>query len=198
MHPKANSSALKEPAVPGPRVSGTLIIVGILTLAVAAAGTSWWFRYTSTHRAAKFWGPKVSKLIRDAPEIRFTFTIGAVIDEPETTDLFERNGNPGNKVTVSKAKGMAHLRNALLEDPNFVWNEPTPKEIPPASWKLTFRDPATNEEAAIGFTKDCGYCGLVEANGPPRIISCAPIRSGLWEMFTEFTAVPPIVPPEYR
>ena len=37
--------------------SGKLLIIGILTVAFVAAGTSWWFRYSATHRVAAFWGP---------------------------------------------------------------------------------------------------------------------------------------------
>ena len=45
-------------------VSGKLIILGILAVALLAAGISWVFRYNATHHAAGFWGSKAARLIR--------------------------------------------------------------------------------------------------------------------------------------
>ena len=53
------------------RISGKLLILGILTLAALLAGAGWWFRYKATHQAARFWGPQAVRLIRDAPRVVF-------------------------------------------------------------------------------------------------------------------------------
>jgi hypothetical protein len=63
---------------------------------------------------------------------------------------------------------------------------------------LRFNDPATNEEVSIAFAHGGDYCALLDESTGQRVISCEPISAGLWEMFNELTAVPPIVPPEYR
>jgi hypothetical protein len=63
---------------------------------------------------------------------------------------------------------------------------------------LRFKDPATNEEVFIGFAHGGDYCALLGETTGPRVISCEPISAGLWQMFTEFSAAPPIVPPAYR
>ena len=48
------------------QLSGKLVIIGIVGVALAGAGAGWWFRYNATHRAAEFWGPQAVRLIRDA------------------------------------------------------------------------------------------------------------------------------------
>ena len=51
------------------RNSGKLLIVAIFLVAFAAAGASWWFRYSATHRTVEFWGPQAAVLLRDAPHV---------------------------------------------------------------------------------------------------------------------------------
>ena len=54
-----NRAETEQPSASG--ISGKLLIIGILTVAFLAAGTSWWFRYSATHRAATFWGPAAAR-----------------------------------------------------------------------------------------------------------------------------------------
>src|SRR5438270_10988443 len=89
-------------------VSGKLVIIGVVTVSLIGAVASWLFRYNATHRAAKFWGPEAAVLIRDAPHV-------TVKRRPLTGNFF------ANEVDVSHARGLVHLRNALLEDQDFDW-----------------------------------------------------------------------------
>jgi hypothetical protein len=151
--------------------SGKLVIIGIITLAVASAAASWWFRYSATHRAVNFWGPDAAELIRDAPRVSLVRLI--LGDPPATRD-------------ISKAPGILHLRNALLEDRSFQWRQSFGAAPKGGGWKLVFSDPATGEEFAIRFTTDCG--GAFDDSQPSkRSISTAPIAEGLREIFTELS-----------
>src|SRR4051794_4880249 len=68
MPPKATTAEDLPPSSVS-TISGKLLIIGILVLALVAAAASWWFRHNATHRAAKFWGPEAAILIRDAPNV---------------------------------------------------------------------------------------------------------------------------------
>jgi hypothetical protein len=161
------------------KVSGKLVIVSIMTVALAAAGASWWFRYTATHRAAKFWGPGVARLIRDAPKVKLLRlgspnTIGlhssAIAQYVETADYLD----------VSKGRGLVHLRNALLEDRSYDWPAQPKKQHSFWSWALRFGDDATDESATILIGADCD--NVTNLTGD-HMLSSRPILDALHKMF---------------
>jgi hypothetical protein len=152
------------------KVSGKLVIVCIITVALAAAGASWWFRFNSTNRAAKFWGPVGSRLIRDAP--RVVLIRSYLVEEPKSRD-------------ISNAPGITHLRNALLEDRSFRWSQGVDAAPKSGGWKLEFSNPATTDRLTIHFTTDCRGA-MVPSDLPKRaIVSTEPISTGLREIFEE-------------
>jgi hypothetical protein len=153
------------------RNSGKFVILGILTVALASAAASWWFRYSATHEAAQFWGPQNARLIRDAPHVAL---VRLILSEPPTTR------------DISRAPGMLHLRNALLEDRSFLWEQGIEAAPKNGGWKLAFSDPATGEQFTIRFTTDCR--GAIDDSDPRgRAVSTAPIAKGLREIFAELS-----------
>lgn len=183
-----------------PQMSGKLVLVGVIVVAFAGAAVSWFFRYHATHRAIEFWGSKVALLIRDAPVVTLFEDSDAVVpatkSQSGTTDR-----TPPRKIDVSQAHGLTHLRNALLENESFDWSAATLSptlgkedvyDQEKLSWRLSFFDPATNEEATILFVKDCRWASSL---GVKRI-STEPIAKGLREMFDEFSAKPGAKPAE--
>ena len=184
MPPTADSLA-RPPQPAAIEGSGKFVIIGILGLALVAAGGSWLFRYNATHRAARFWGSETAQLIRDAPKVTF-FVADAAQDH-----LVEPN------IDVSSAHGLAHLRNALLEDWNFEWPVSVDR-LPPAAkdlghWWLSFEDPMSGKSAVIYFSTDCAQALLAQHPDGIQVgkpISTAPIAPGLREIFAEFAAQP--------
>jgi hypothetical protein len=153
--------------------SGKLVILGIVGVALVGAGASWWYRYEATHRAAEFWGPQAARLIRDAPQVT----------------LQRRQFEPG-EIDISKAQGITHLRNALLENRSYDWPQPETSVRPQVSmprWVLIFSDPSTNENVAIQFSDDCGLAQLLGESKRGWAISCAPIKAGLSQVFSEYS-----------
>jgi hypothetical protein len=160
--------------------SGKLVILGILAVAVASAAASWWFRYEATHRAADFWGPDAAVLIRDAP--------GVLLIELRQLTALEANGPPSRSFAVgqdtyvaalerdiSQARGLLHLRNALLEDRSYAWDDP---QLPwrdeiEWKWRLVFFGDRPPKE--IWFSSNARYA--MREDG--AVISCSPIASGL-------------------
>jgi hypothetical protein len=200
MPPKAMSTkpAVQHPTTDPPGVAGKWIVIGVFGLALAGAVGSWLFRYYATHQAARFWGAKSAILIRDAPQVDFYYLVNgeATLNDADLLDELTQPGVCG-KVDVSQGRGIVHLRNALVEDRSFDWHT-TPKEPPSAGWMLRFSDPATKSETWIAFDDGGNFCRLLGTEPDAEIVSCEPIARGLQEVFNEFSAVPPIVPPEHR
>lgn len=176
------------------RNSGKLLILGILVLAAALAGAAWWFRYETTHRAAHFWGPETARLIRDAPKVTLfqkpsADTIRQALEEPTRASFDD------SAVDVSHARGLLHLRNALLEDRSFLWPASGEQPLAPPEdteyWVLSFYFPNSHNAAVVMFTEDCRLAACHEPRRFAylvRTISTEPIAAGLREMFAEFTA----------
>jgi hypothetical protein len=163
------------------KVSGKLVIIAMLTLALAAAGASWWFRFTATHRAAKFWGSDVARLIRDAPKVELLRlglpnTIGL-----ESSDVAHQV-ETANFHDVSKGRGLVHLRNALLQDRSYDWPAQPRKPRSYWSWALRFRDDRTGELETILIGADCDYVTSLTGD---QMLSSRPILDGLHKLFAE-------------
>ncbi len=184
------------PASVTPQISGKLVIIGILTVAITGAAVSWYFRYNATHRAAKFWGPEAATLIRDAPQVTlFRKPSGEVIrlarNDPKPASF------DGSARDISHAHGLVHLRTALLEDRSFEWavtTESSPKQDSDISyWVLSFYDPENGKTALIMFAEDCKHAWRTSEHllaYELTNISTEPIAAGLREMFDEFSATP--------
>ena len=149
--------------------SGKLLIIGVFLVALAAAAASWWFRYSSTHRAAEFWGPQAATLIRDAP--RVTLRSDEAGDDPRD---------------ISHAPGLTHMRAALLEDRSYDWSA---AGLPDTDWSssLVFEaSEGAEPRVVILFSPDFQWAANGSAADPAQhAISTSPIAKGLQEFFAE-------------
>jgi len=153
--------------------SGKLLIGAILSVALLAAGFSWWFRFQATHRTAQFWGPAAARLIREAPGV-------------EALEIDGSLQHITNQRDVSKAKGMTHLRYALLEDRSFQWPGDDGAELEEGAmeWRfaLRFRNDPQAEPLILLFSEDFLW---VATGSPLDVLSCEPIAPGLGLIFGE-------------
>jgi hypothetical protein len=170
-------------------VSGKLTIIAILALALAAAGASWWFRYSATHRAATFWGPETSRLIRDATLVEFYQLMPSGQTEIELEELLRFLDAPFDARDVSSMRGLTHLRNALLEDRSYIW-PPVPR-TPKDQWRwvLVFRDEPGHSTAVLAFSPEWRLVTNCK-NELGKNVSCEPIAAGLGEMLGELSSQP--------
>ena len=162
------------------------MILGILAVAIVMAGASWWYRYTATHRAVEFWGPEMAKLIRDAPVVE----LWRLQPRLENVNQFSNGATPlrrAKSVDVSTARGLTHLRNALLEDRSFQWPAQPGRLDDRCKWALVFYDKGREVNRSLLFTADGTSVAAPPAD---RIVSTEPIAAGLLEMFTEMMAGP--------
>jgi hypothetical protein len=188
------------------QLSGKLVILGIVGVALTAAGTSWWFRYSATRRTAEFYGLDV-RLIRDAPIVEL------MRFEPSSKDGFEMEEAgrhldvPTNRRDISTAAGLTHLRAALLEDRSYIWPpQPTKHGMFRGQWQwiLVFRDDQTGLSTNLVFARDwqsvtkigrevhrAGKSTTRLFYPSSTILSCKPIADGLAEMLEPLAPVSP-------
>jgi len=161
---------------PTPTISGKWLIIGFVMVTLMDTTESWIFRYYATHRIAQFWGPTNSRLIRDAPQVTLSRVLYAT--QHSTVEKFD----------MSQARGLAHLRNALLENQSYDW--PAPETLHPgANWFLEFREPS-DEQVTVAFTADCRFCWTTLEKEHSPTLSCEPIAAGLLQIFTEVAHSP--------
>jgi hypothetical protein len=170
--------------------SGKLVIGAILLVALAAAGTSWWFRYSATHRAAEFWGPRKARLIRDAPVVDFWVheppgDLKSTVDALVSTDGVI---DPTTVREITAARGLVHLRNALLDNRSFNWPPGPPKPGVRWGWVLRFRNVEAKESTVVLLSSDCKQ--ITSIGRSDAVLSSEPIAAGLSEMIAEFLTMP--------
>ncbi|MEX2026016.1 MAG: hypothetical protein WEH44_01925 [Pirellulaceae bacterium] len=168
--------------------SGKLLIVAMVGAGVLAAGASWWFRFSATHRAAQFWGNEAASLIRDASNAEVLSL--QLADDAAAEGHIEVAGAAWqitDSQDVSRAPGLTHLRHALLEDRSFRWPA---QDVPVgATWShgLRFRS-GPNPPLTILFASDYTLMTRLPAgDGAAQAVICAPIAAGLEEVFRDWT-----------
>ncbi|HVT29784.1 MAG TPA: hypothetical protein VHE81_17330 [Lacipirellulaceae bacterium] len=185
------------PAQAASYISGRLLLLGFAFIVLAGATLVWWFQYSATHRAAEFWGPEASLLIRDATQVEF---VELQISRPD-----EAKKNPSQLVVIddqtytyvrrqdiSHAHGLLHLRFALLRDASFLWPPHSGKPGTTWRWGIEFSHRQSASRApsrTIYFSSDCQSM-MRDQRGQRSapVLSCEPIAAGLREMFEEFSS----------
>jgi hypothetical protein len=158
--------------------SGKLLIAAMLLAALAAAAASWWFRYSATHRTVEFWGPEAAVLLRDAPHVALRS-----YDQGTNTDVTSAKSTSHD---ISNARGLVHLRTALLEDSSYDWSAKTAVD---SDWKssLVFEVTAGAEpRLVILFSPDFNWAANGSSDAMPQpVVCCKPISDGLKTFFNE-------------
>ena len=154
--------------------SGSVLVLGLRVRGWGAAVTGIWFQWGQTRRCLEFYGPRVARLIAEAPRVElWTLKPGS---SPRRLLAVGRQD-------VSQAPGLVHLRRGLVEDANFRWEEVGDKvaPLPVAAWEkaLVFTTPEAEESAAvlaIDFAEDGGALTVV---GQPGRIGLGRLERGL-------------------
>lgn len=171
---------------------GKLVIVAILTLALAAASFSLWYHYQGGHRSSDFFGTPTAELFVAAPEAVALRLEAAPQVEPEFEGMepeppegpaIEFN-NQFWKVTgeadVIKAKGMLNIRQALVQDACYEWRAEKPKQ--PANWQYALEFNDGKLWATVLFDFDLRQVALA---GGKRTATLDPAISANWKQFFE-------------
>jgi hypothetical protein len=167
------SPAFEPPAQPTAG-RGTSLVIGLLLLGLAAAGTGIWYQRGQTRRCLDLYGAEAARHITAAPRVELVRLVPA--------------GAAGRLAAVDRreitsAKGLVHLRRGLVEDANFLWPPaPAVDRLPAEAWDLAlvFSDPAAPQQPptilVIDFDESGGHAAVV---GRPGRVGLGRLEKGL-------------------
>ena len=159
---------------------GKLIIIGMLSLALIAATSAWWYQYRQGRRILEFWGAADALRIRLAPDCQLLW-----LKRPADTgdSLLEIQGEVWaihSDCAIDDRRGFVHARQALIQDASFLWEEAL---RPTGPWQCALRFTDDRGETLLAFDLDHGVVVHVHAEG--RHANIRPITAGLRRFFHE-------------
>jgi hypothetical protein len=168
---RTTPATVASPAGPtartGAALRGSWLVAGLVLLGLAAAITGVWFQRHQTRRCLAFYGPESARRITSAPTVELL--------------LVQPGSGPGRlaareRIDISTAPGLVHLRRGMVEDANFGWPvdgegaEGGPPPRPLAAWDaaIVFSEPAGGSTTLL-IDFDPAGGGLAVVGQPGRI-----------------------------
>ena len=114
---------------------GKLVIVLMIALSVVSALFAIWFRHQWGSRSLEFWGRDAALLIRDAPQVAACRLRPPLPGPPASGQTIHVDGQSLeciDRLDISRARGLLHVRQALQEDRTFDWA--AGPDATPADW----------------------------------------------------------------
>ena len=173
--------ASQEPRIPaladnGPMVSGKVVILGVFGFSVAAALVSWVYYARLQERPLALWGSQAAALLLRAPKARaYRLAPAADVGEESTNDSqsarrqFVINGEryvATRERDISQARGFSHIRQGLVHDRSFAWDEPPGDQ--PLAWEYAIEFEDAGQTAVVAFANHAVRAALVDSKTGDR------------------------------
>ncbi len=173
--------------------SGSKLVLGIFGLALAAGILSWWYRYEAAHRSTTFWGPNFAELIARPSDVTGFELRGAMEESADTLGVLSQDYERLNVKDLTQARGLVHLRNSILNDGNYRWQEPVDESVKNGKgWRYGLQFAGNGRTATLLFTDDFAVLGRLNQRGDNlRTVACQPMAETLREYFTSIKAFQP-------
>lgn len=146
------------------QISGRIAVLSVFALAVTLSAGAWWYHYRATKRMADFWGPAAANLLVrgelvDAYRLEPQSPPPASNDFPDWPPPFAKllEGSAVQHVDLTGAKGLIHLRHALTQDSNYLWDAAQQDAAPP--WAFAFRFSDGDDATWILLSDEFDYLG---------------------------------------
>jgi hypothetical protein len=167
---------------------GKIIILAIVTVAVAVSIYGVWYRHRQMQRVLSALGSPVAQLVAFAPEVEI-IELGSPA-EGQTTELEKTVTVDGTirpviaKKSPGASKGFANLRSDLVRDSSYDWQQSDQSADTAAghNWRyaLIFRD--GHDEAQLAIDADTNWIMLLD-RGPQ--LSIEPISQAMASYFAD-------------
>jgi hypothetical protein len=183
----------------GPMVSGKVVILGVFGFSVAAAFVSWIYYARLQERPLALWGSPAAELILRAPTARaYRLAVAPDAVEPKTTEPTTIGPDGAHRQfvidgqrymataerDVSQARGFSHIRQGLVHDRSFAWDEP-PGDQPP-DWEYAIEFDEAGRTAVVAFADHAVRAALVDGDqagsnstSPARTVSTRPVAGAI-------------------
>ena len=162
--------------------SGKRLVLALGLVALVSGGLSWWYHYAASHRATEFWGSELASLIARPSQVEVVRVEN--LDESALPQLFAGN----RSINLTHARGMVHLRHALMSDRNFLWDQQvTPQEIP---WQWCLRFTSGSGQGMVLLSADLAFVAKYQdARSRIQAVSCQPMAESLHYYFRDLNLV---------
>ena len=154
-----------------------ILILIILTLAVAAAVFAGWFRWSQGHRALDFWGADLASQIRFAESIELLWLESPLVDaarreDSSAIDTVTIDGvkwRVHHRRDITDARGLVHARQALIQDATYLWDDESLTAASAWTHALVFHSVGKNDAVLLFdlFENSAGY--LRELSGTEKL-----------------------------
>lgn len=169
-------------------VQGKWVILSVLGFSIVAAMASWFYYARLQERPLALWGVRPAEMMLRAPAARAFRIVPAVdavpIEGAESPALeFSVAGQRYRAVAerdISQANGFSHIRNSLIHDRSFVWDE-APCEAPP-QWTHVVQFVDGEDQVAILLAFNCPRAALA---GTDRTVSIRPVAAEIEDFLHE-------------
>ena len=160
--------------------SGKKLVLALTALAMVAGVLSWWYQFNSSHRTTRFWGPQLASLIARPSHVEVREVASG---EPLSWKALE-SGRADSAIDLSQARGMVHLRHALMSDRNYQWGRQVDGTAVPWRWCLHWSDETAH--GVVLLSADFAVLGKVQPSKKHvDAISCQPMAESLRQYFQE-------------
>lgn len=167
-----NTESSEPPEFEPSEISGKVVILTILGLAILATSYAWWHQRQRGQAALDFWGQDIAFATRHAKQVEL------IKLDPDGGALTEEQ-----TISLSEARGLIHARQALIVDASYDWDADLTAVTP--KWQYSLRFPADEDRPAcsLWFDLDQGVTG--DESGKRLAKLEIPILKGLKTFFTE-------------
>ncbi len=163
---------------------GKIIILLILTAAIAVSGYGVWYRHHQMRRVLAAFSAPSAQQIAYAPEteiLRLAAQGEATTGADHNIEIGHQPHSVLNRKVIHDSKGFSNLRADLVRDSSYDWTATEPAETnDSANWQyiLVFRDGADEVRLAV----DIDHCQIMLLNAGP-MLSIAPICKAVTDYF---------------
>lgn len=147
--------------------SGNLVVAFMILIAGVLAGITVWHHWSKGYASIAYWGSVNAENIRYAPTVQLK------------TD--QKNFD------ISKARGLVHFRQALIEDASFTRTASEEDIQPQWTHEVVFSWPQKSESTVVQFDLENGLLGL-PAKAHVLVAKPEPTLSGLITFFDDVTS----------
>ncbi|HEV3021537.1 MAG TPA: hypothetical protein VGX76_03695 [Pirellulales bacterium] len=163
-------------------IEGKHAILVVFAIGLIGAVGSWWYHRTAQRRVLEFWSPEAAALIVNAPRAEALRLAPAEAggDDGQDVDFGGLHFAVIERVDVSRAPGLIHLRQGLLHDGSFDWPAPSDDCRPQWDYALRFSADERSATVLVAFN-----CRRVKLAGSAREVAIAPLAAGLERFLAE-------------
>lgn len=147
------------------QISGKWVIGFIFGAALAMAIFAWSFQYLRGRRVLALYGAEAARLIRvDAARVELLRlerpARGMVLDNAELLQIEGETLLISDSINITRARGLIHARQALIEDSSYSWDRPLNECAP--RWDFALRFSRGDVQATAMVDVRCQELLLVE------------------------------------